>query len=83
MEPTQPDDGDARAGGDLLVGAAAIRRFLNRLGWPVKNDDDVYYLKRAGWPIGNTAGDAGGKIISTERKIRRHIEKMTRGPSAA
>jgi hypothetical protein len=47
------------AGGDLLVGADAIRAYLVYLGMP--EGTDPYYLKRTGrWPIGNTGGGAGG-----------------------
>lgn len=78
---TQHDEGDVRPG-DLLVGAEAIRAFLISLGMPEKTADP-YYLKRSGnWPIGNTAGD-GGKIVASKRRIIRHIEKITRGNTAA
>jgi hypothetical protein len=84
MEPNQPqhDEGDARlAGGDLLVGADAIRAFLVFLGMP--EDTDVYYLKRAGrWPIGKTGGE-GGSLIASKRRLTRYAEQITRGSSAA
>jgi hypothetical protein len=64
-------------GGDLLVGADAIRAFLVYLGMP--ENTDPYYLKRSGyWPIGNTAG-SGGKIIASKRKLILHVEQITRG----
>src|SRR5262245_263127 len=45
-------------GGDLLVGADAIRAYLVFLGMP---DPDPYYLRRTKrWPIGNTASGSGG-----------------------
>jgi hypothetical protein len=67
--------------GDLLVGADAVRAFLVRLGMPATIDP--YYLKRSGhWPIGNTAGTEG-KIIASKRKLIRHVEKITPGPTAA
>jgi hypothetical protein len=67
--------------GDLLVGADAVRAFLVHLGMP--ETTDPYYLKRSGfWPIGNTAG-ADGKIIASKRRLIRHVEKITRGGSAA
>jgi hypothetical protein len=80
----QQDDGDERLAGDLLVGADAILNYLIFLGMPADTDvDDVYYLKRTGrWPIGNTAGD-GGKLIASKRRLARHAEKITRGPTAA
>jgi hypothetical protein len=77
----QQDDGDERLAGDLLVGADAIRDYLVFLGMP--EGTDPYYLKRTGhWPIGNTAG-ADGKIIASKRRLIRHVEKITRGPTAA
>ena len=76
-------DGDERlAGGDLLVGADAIRAFLQYLGMSA----DPYYLKRAGgWPIGNTGGGigGGGKLIASKRRLIRNAEEITRGPTAA
>ena len=36
MDITQPDDGDDRLAGDLLVGADAIRAYLVLLGMPEK-----------------------------------------------
>ena len=89
MDPNQQHDGESAdtpverlAAGDLLVGADAIRAFLVELGIPEKTADP-YYLKRTGrWPIGNTGGD-GGKIIASKRRIIRHIDQITRGPTAA
>jgi hypothetical protein len=79
--PTQQDDGDERLAGDLLVGADAVRAFLVHLGMP--ENVDPYYLKRSGhWPIGNTAG-TDGKIIASKRRLIRHVEKITRGNTAA
>jgi hypothetical protein len=76
----QQDEGDARLAGDLLVGADAIREYLIYLGMP---DPDVYYLKRSGnWPIGNTAGHRS-KLVASKRRLARHAEKITRGPTAA
>jgi hypothetical protein len=70
-----------RLAGDLLVGADAIRAYLVYLGMP--EGTDPYYLKRAGrWPIGNTGGE-GGKLIASKRRLTRHAEKITRGPTAA
>jgi hypothetical protein len=82
MDANNPqDDGDDRFAGDLLVGADAIRAYLVGLGMP--QSVDVYYLKRSGhWPIGNTAG-TDGKIIASKRRLIRHLEKITRGPTAA
>ena len=75
------DDGDERlAGGDLLVGADAIRAFLVYLGMPA--GVDPYYLRRARrWPIGNTGG--GGKLVASKKRLIRHAEEITRGPAAA
>jgi hypothetical protein len=75
------DDVDERSAGDLLVGADAIRDYLVFLGMPA--DIDIYYLKRTGhWPIGKTAGD-GGSLIASKRRLARHTDKITRGPTAA
>jgi hypothetical protein len=75
------EEGDERLAGDLLVGADAVRAFLVHLGMP--ETTDPYYLKRTGhWPIGNTAG-ADGKIIASKRRLLRHVEKISRGPTAA
>jgi hypothetical protein len=84
MDNNQHDEGDERLAGDLLVGAEAILNYLIFLGMPADTDvDDVYYLKRTGrWPIGNTAGD-GGKLIASKRRLARHADKVTRGPTAA
>jgi hypothetical protein len=81
MDTNNPqDDGDER-GGDLLVGADAIRDYLIFLGMPA--DIDIYYLKRTGhWPIGKTGGD-GGSLVASKRRLARHTDKITRGPTAA
>jgi hypothetical protein len=80
--PNQYDEGDERAAGDLLVGAAAIRAFLVHLGMP--EGTDPYYLKRTGdWPIGNTGAGGGGKLIASKRRLARHTDKIARGSSAA
>jgi hypothetical protein len=74
----QQNEWDERsAGGDLLVGAAAIRAYLVFLGMPA--GVDPYYLKRTGrWPIGNTAGE-GGKLIASKRRLSRHADEIARG----
>jgi hypothetical protein len=85
LNQIQHDEWDERlAGGDLLVGAGAIRAFLVYLGMP--EGVDPYYLKRARrWPIGNTGGGdgRGGKLIASKRRLAHHAEKITRGPTAA
>jgi hypothetical protein len=80
--PLDDDDEpvDRLTGGDLLVGADAIRAFLVHLGMP--EGTDPYYLKRSGWPIGNTGGD-GGKLIASKRRLCRHTERLARGSTAA
>jgi hypothetical protein len=84
MNQIQYDDWDERlAGGDLLVGADAIRSFLSYLGMA---NADPYYLRRTGrWPIGNTATGTGtgGKLVASKRRLTQHVGKITRGPSAA
>jgi hypothetical protein len=65
----------------LLIGAAKIRAFLVLLGMP--EDIDIYYLKRSGnLPIGNTAGDSG-KLIASKARLKRHLDKLARGSTAA
>jgi hypothetical protein len=76
----QHDEGGVPAG-DLLVGERTIHPFLVSLGMPEQTD--VYYLKRSGWPIGSTSQGGGGKLIASKRRLIRHLEKLTRGSSAA
>ena len=78
MDSNQQHDGEERlAGGDLLVGADAIRAFLIFLG--MHAGVDPYYLKRTGsWPIGNTGGK-GGKLIASKRRLTRYTDEITRG----
>jgi hypothetical protein len=81
MDTNQHDEGGEHPAGDLLVGADAIRDYLIFLGMPA--DTDIYYLRRAGrWPIGKTSGD-GGSLVASKRRLARHAEKITRGPTAA
>jgi hypothetical protein len=76
MDPNQLNE--RVVGGDLLVGADAIRAFLVYLGMP--EGTDPYYLRRAKrWPIGNTGGGGGGKLIASKRRLIRHAEELTRG----
>ena len=87
MNPNQlqhDEENERLAGGDLLVGADAIRAFLEWLGMPA--GVDPYYLRRAKrWPIGNTGSgvSGGGKLIASKRRLIRHAEEITRGPTAA
>jgi hypothetical protein len=82
MDTTQHEENDERLAGDLLVGADPIRTFLVSLGMP--ETTDPYYLKKTGrWPIGTTAGDDGGKLIASKRRLARHAEKIARGSTAA
>ena len=82
MDTSQQDDGDERLAGDLLVGADAVRAFLVHLGMP--ETTDPYYLKRTrNWPIGNTAGEDGGKLIASKRRLAKHADKIARGDAAA
>jgi hypothetical protein len=77
MYPNQQQDEGQVAGGDLLVGANAIRGFLVYLGMP--EGTDPYYLKRTGhWPIHKTSGD-GGSLIASKRLLARHANKLARG----
>jgi hypothetical protein len=82
---TQLDDADDRIAGDLLIGAARIREFLVHLGMPERSADP-YYLRRTGrgWPIFNSAGEGGkGFLIASKRRLIRHVERLTRGSTAA
>jgi hypothetical protein len=78
MDDTTTEYSEAEMrGGDLLVGADAIRAFLIHLGLP--GDTDVYYLRRARrWPIGKTGGK-GGSLIASKRRLSRYAEEITRG----
>jgi hypothetical protein len=77
----QHDEDERLVGGDLLVGADAIRAFLIYLGMP--KGTDPYYLKRTGrWPIGNTGGE-GGKLIASKRCLAHHTKEIARGSVAA
>jgi len=70
---------ERHAGGDLLVGADAIRAFLVFLGMPRV---DPYYLKRCGrWPIGKTGG-RGGSLLASKRQLARYADELARGPAA-
>jgi hypothetical protein len=79
MTDNPQNDEDERAG-DLLVGAAAIQRFLVHLGFP--ESVNPYDLKRrSGWPIGKTSDDGGGSLVASKRRLLLHAEKITRGNS--
>jgi hypothetical protein len=80
MDSTTTQQDVAAARGDLLVGAAAIKRHLIGRGMP--KTVDPYYLKRTGWPIGKTSGD-GGSLIATTGRLDRHLDKLARGSTAA
>jgi hypothetical protein len=72
-----PLDDDDDLAGDLLVGAEPIEAHLKHLGVP---DPDAYYLRRTGkWPIGKY----GANLIASKRRLNRHADKITRGPTAA
>ena len=75
---TQHDEDDLQVAGDLLVGASAISAYLISLGMP--DTTDAYYLRRKRWPIGS---DGGGRLIASKRRLARHADKITRGPTAA
>ena len=84
METNQHDDGVVA--GDLLVGGEAVLRFFIEMGIlpPDAVIADLYYLKRTGrWAIGNTAGDDGGKLIISKRRVARQADKIARGPPGA
>ncbi len=74
MTTQQHQDGEAPAG-DLLVGAARIKRYLiDQRGMPPTTDP--YYLKKIGWPIGKLGGDTGS-LVASPRRLDRHIDKLT------
>src|SRR5262245_60919850 len=79
MNQHQHNEWDERhAGGDLLVGADAIREFLVFRGMPRV---DPYYLKRCGrWPIGKTGG-RGGSLLASKRQLARYADELARGVS--
>jgi hypothetical protein len=73
---TNQSDGDERLAGDLLVGAGSISAHLKHLGVP---KPDAYYLRRTGrWPIGKD----GANLVASKRRLGRHADKITRGPTA-
>jgi hypothetical protein len=75
MDNARHQDETEHAGGDLLVGADAIRAYLVHLGLP--EDTDVYYMRRARrWPIGSD----GAKLIASKRRLSRYAEKITTAP---
>jgi hypothetical protein len=75
MDTTQHEENDERiGGGDLLVGADAIRAYLVFLG--MHEEVDPYYLKRAGWPIGKSAAGKGGLLVASKRRLDRHTQKL-------
>jgi hypothetical protein len=76
MDPNQQNDGPA---GDLLVGAKQIAAFITSLGIPT-TEDDVYYAVRAKkLPIGKYGAD----LIGSKTRLKRHTDKIARGPTAA
>jgi hypothetical protein len=74
------DSSEAHLAGDVLLGAAKIAAHLTAiLGEPV-DADDVYYAHRMKkWPIGKY----GALLIASRRRLNNHVEKITRGSSAA
>src|SRR5258707_2508268 len=74
------DDSEAHLAGDVLLGAKKIAKHIETiLGVPV-DEDDVYYFNRARkLPIGKY----GAFLIASKKRLNNHIEKMTRGSSAA
>jgi hypothetical protein len=77
MDTTNTEEGEPLAG-DLLFGGEAIEDFLKELGMPEKTD--AYYLKRTKrWPIGKMADGKGGSLIASKSRLRRHLDRLTRG----
>jgi hypothetical protein len=72
--PFDDDDEDERLGGDLAVGAEAIRTFLKSLGMP--ESVDPYYLKKIGWPIGKSGTAKSAPLIASKRRLVRHTQKI-------
>jgi hypothetical protein len=74
------DDSEAHLAGDVLLGAKRIAEHIaSILNVPV-DEDDVYYFNRARkLPIGKY----GAFLIASKKRLNNHIEKMTRGSSAA
>ena len=50
---------------------------------PENPEDIAYYLKRSGMADRNTAEGGGGKLAASKRRLIRHVEKITRGKTAA
>jgi hypothetical protein len=89
MDTTQSNHDEADTGGssrppalagDVLLGAAKIAAHLTAiLGEPI-DADDVYYAHRMKkWPIGKY----GALLIASKKRLNNHVEKITRGPTAA
>ena len=74
------DDSKAHLAGDVLLGAKRIAEHIaSILNVPV-DENDVYYAHRMKkWPIGKY----GALLIASKTRLNNHIEKMTRGSSAA
>jgi hypothetical protein len=76
-KPSPPRDSGE---GDVLLGAAKIAAHLTVVLDEPVDADDVYYAHRMRkWPIGKY----GALLIASKRRLNNHVEKMTRGPSAA
>jgi hypothetical protein len=75
------EDDPAAIAEDLLLGKEKIADYLKLLGFAKA---DPYYLKRSktGWPIGNAGGERS-QLVASKRRLRNHVEKIMRGPSAA
>lgn len=74
MENQEPAKQIDRLGDDLLSGANAIAEFLGT------NAREVYLLAQTKrLPIGRL----GRKLIASKRSLARHVEKITRGSTAA
>jgi hypothetical protein len=71
----QHDEDGEHVAGDFLIGAASIRAYLVSLGVPEKTANP-YYLRKVNWPIGSTAGNGGGLLIASKRKLARYCQKL-------
>jgi hypothetical protein len=64
---------------DVIVGRAAIRKFLIALGMP--DTTDPYYLKKRGFPIGNIGSDRT-TLIASKKRLSNFVAKLARGDAA-
>lgn len=61
---------------DVLLGAAAITSFVNELTTSKVSRSQIYHWIESGHL---PAGRLGTKVIGSKKRIREHLERITRG----